>query len=529
MVGVPGRSKGCNTCIQRKIKCDQETPLCGNCRKSNRLCTGYKRKLGYIWVGESSPSELIESGVQDATITHQGRWKRGMRPSTSALTVYHGNNPAPSLVGSLPLYLCRCLSLNPILREQFHYLFLHDHLPAEIRNNVQPSNSIITPNYLVLLQGSVIQSPALEAILAAFFAAHVGRKNNDMKLVHQSRSMYVKGLALLQKAIDNPRTRLSDETLAACRTLYLYELLECPRGSGRNAYISHQRGAMELLRLRGPEASSSPLGHSIFLGLRGQAIIEGLSAHTTSFLSDPEWFEGPWKFIPKSPIDKLQDLLFDLSSTFRQLQLISPGMQPHEVHHELRSIVANALEVETRFTTVYNDLQSSVSGPLYWPELSTIQSPVDDEVNLGKVFPISFQFPTFFIAKSCTTYWSSSMAVHFLLSKTYRKLALIESFLGPRSVNDTAAPTLSSSAHLSSEHNDKFRAMAKNICQSVEYLLAEDMGDVGPLNLLPQLRGCRNTLQESAGSASLSREIRWIDGFLEQIQNRFSFPINSVV
>ncbi|PUU75460.1 hypothetical protein B9Z19DRAFT_926392, partial [Tuber borchii] len=45
MVGVPGRSKGCNTCRKRKIRCDQKRPECGNCIKSNRACAGYHRAV----------------------------------------------------------------------------------------------------------------------------------------------------------------------------------------------------------------------------------------------------------------------------------------------------------------------------------------------------------------------------------------------------------------------------------------------------------------------------------------------------
>src|SRR5947209_19728019 len=38
------------------------------------------------------------------------------------------------------------------------------------------------------------------------------------------------------------------------------------------AYISHQRGAMMLLQLRGPDACVSPLRHSLLLSLRTQTV-----------------------------------------------------------------------------------------------------------------------------------------------------------------------------------------------------------------------------------------------------------------
>ncbi|CAK7236075.1 hypothetical protein SBRCBS47491_009512 [Sporothrix bragantina] len=85
MVGVPGRSKGCNTCIQRKVKCDGGQPACGNCRKSNRLCTGYKRPVAFVM---SSNVSLAPESIEDpegGTITTQGRWRKRVRKTPKAL------------------------------------------------------------------------------------------------------------------------------------------------------------------------------------------------------------------------------------------------------------------------------------------------------------------------------------------------------------------------------------------------------------------------------------------------------------
>jgi hypothetical protein len=156
------------------------------------------------------------------------------------------------------------------LREQLQYTYLNYTLPAEMLDKSH-RKSIASRNWLLQLQETVIDSPALETMMAAFFAAQVGRKNNDLKLVRQSRSMYVKGLQRFQEALRSPQTRLSDETLAACMALSMYELTECPPGT-QSAYMTHLRGALTLLQLRGPDTCASPLGQSLFLGLRTQAV-----------------------------------------------------------------------------------------------------------------------------------------------------------------------------------------------------------------------------------------------------------------
>jgi hypothetical protein len=75
-----------------------------------------------------------------------------------------------------------------MFQQQLHYIYLEYNLPTEMLDKSCPA-SIVTRNWLLKLRDVPIQSPALEASIAAFFAAQVGRKNNDMDLVHQSRSL----------------------------------------------------------------------------------------------------------------------------------------------------------------------------------------------------------------------------------------------------------------------------------------------------------------------------------------------------
>ena len=214
-------------------------------------------------------ADLVESTCSrgEATITHQGRWRRTSKSQQLPLPTYQVADPQPTWADTPPSpSLGRQVSPSTALRQQHHYIFLNDLLPLEMLDKSRPK-SVNTVNYFLQLLDFEIQTPALETSMSAFFAARVGRKNNDMNLVQQSRSLYVGGVERLRRALSNPQTRLSDETLAACMVLSAYELTECPVGTLKT-YMDHQRGAMMLLQLRGPDASASPLGHSLFLGLR---------------------------------------------------------------------------------------------------------------------------------------------------------------------------------------------------------------------------------------------------------------------
>jgi hypothetical protein len=260
----------CNTPPSLKHRpqsqCDQQTPLCGNCRKSNRLCTGYKRKLGYVLSQDVSFPEDAGPAPDNTSIVHQGRWRK--KPANPQAQGYQDTHPlyqeaAPRLVGRL--------SGSAALTQQFHYLFLYYRLPKEILDSPHPREAV-SRNFILQLQGTVPESSALQTSMAAFLASQVGRENGDMDLVHRSRGLYVTALDHLQAALRSPRTRLSDETLAACMTLSLYELIECPGGPQGSSYMAHMRGALMLLQMRGPEACVSPLGHSLFLGIRSQTV-----------------------------------------------------------------------------------------------------------------------------------------------------------------------------------------------------------------------------------------------------------------
>ncbi|KAL2787551.1 hypothetical protein BJX66DRAFT_341083 [Aspergillus keveii] len=57
MVGVPGKSKGCNTCRRRKGGCDLQRPSCGQCHKSAIPCDGYARAKVWVNMNQDTGTE----------------------------------------------------------------------------------------------------------------------------------------------------------------------------------------------------------------------------------------------------------------------------------------------------------------------------------------------------------------------------------------------------------------------------------------------------------------------------------------
>ncbi|KAH8660227.1 hypothetical protein BX600DRAFT_513850 [Xylariales sp. PMI_506] len=534
MVGVPGRSKGCNTCVQRKIKCDQLTPTCGNCQKSNRLCTGYKRKLAYVFSKDVKLPELAGSNPEEATVVHHGRWRKAKAPQPAQTQLqlgellHHGGIVALSRIS-------RQVHSETAWRQQFHYLFLDYLAPSGVR---ELPRSVVSLNWLFQMQEGSIQSPALEASIAAFSAARIGRIYNDPDLVHQSRSVYMSCLERLRYALSNPQTRLSEETLAACVALSLYELTEATPG-GENAFAMHQRGAMSLLELRGASACASPLSHDIFLGLRSIAVTTSLINRSQTFLSRPEWNEEPWKVFPKTPFDKLTDQLLSIPPIHRQYDELRFENNINVLRDGLLEIIAKFRVINSKLRSIYRDFEISVSGPLYSPELSKIDSRLDN-AELGKVYPVSLYFPAFYVAQFTCTYWSAVMAVEIQLDEIYFRLAAaaeppISLSAPPSDAGDSdpsqpfAATTSDggNSGHFSAaecdrrarEHSATWKTMARNICQSTEFFLQPQYGGVGALTMLSFLGGCISCMQNSP--QEWSREIAWILDWIIDIKSRF--------
>lgn len=124
--------------------------------------------------------------------------------------------------------------------------------------------------------GQPLQSAALSLAVAK-----LGRDMSDDHITRQSLKLYVNGLHQVQAALFDTERMRSDETLAACMLLTMYEVIECP-SKARSGYLSHQNGCGRLVQLRGPEAHQEGLGHSLFLHFRYMAVSLSSSGRNTT-------------------------------------------------------------------------------------------------------------------------------------------------------------------------------------------------------------------------------------------------------
>lgn len=170
------------------------------------------------------------------------------------------------------------------MRQQFHCHYISGHIPIDVLEELHPKLTLPI-SWTLQLQHVHIQSPALALALTALFSARVGSCNNDENLVSQSHFMYTCALQELQKALISPCDRLSDETLATCIALLTYELTDRPTGPP-SGFPTHLKGAIALLKHRGPNSITSPLSFSLFLTLRSFSVSLPCQNHVCTQLTD---------------------------------------------------------------------------------------------------------------------------------------------------------------------------------------------------------------------------------------------------
>ncbi|KAK9319480.1 hypothetical protein V1517DRAFT_310695 [Lipomyces orientalis] len=339
-------------------QCGLQRPQCVQCTRSNRLCQGYDRDILFVPVQASSADK-----------------KTVMKSMFLELKRNSSHSPPTDQ----RLYHCLCPGLR-VAEGQKWFM-------------VGPTSAFL------------MRTKALETASFAISAAALGRVYNDTTLTNESLKLYTQGLRELQNALWNPKLMYDDEILAACLSLSLYEVMECP-GDAYSAYVSHCNGCMKLVEARGIDRHTSGLAHQLFVGFCSQAILLGLETKRPNFVSSPLWVQGPWKDCPKRVLDRLIDCL--ANSSIQTIARFGSGN--------------SGSLLGSKQGTVRN-LQTA--GSLYWPTLSEVQNAAYNPA-FGKVFPVAFQFQDLNTARTLMLYWSLAVMVWSGLCALYELITTIE-------------------------------------------------------------------------------------------------------
>lgn len=228
--------------------------------------------------------------------------------------------------------------------------------------------------------------------------------------------------------------------------------------------------------------------------------------------------EKPWCFIPKSPADRLWDRLAEIIVVHSKIDnaVYASNIDNTSLRDDLESVLADCHDLESALRNLHRDFESTVSGPLYWSELSRLEingTPRNEDE--GNLFPVSSHFSSFIVTQFTLTYWSGTMVLYRQLANTYQHLAVFDALY----------------SHRCRDATDTIYVMVTNICQSFEYLTQSRMGGMGLLAIISPLRAAQSALKNVAvlRNEDLSREADCVTGLIGRTYRRFNFDINLVL
>ncbi|KAL2814826.1 hypothetical protein BJX63DRAFT_192432 [Aspergillus granulosus] len=326
MVGVPGRSKACVTCLKRKKRCDLEKPFCGTCRKARVECGGYHRPRIFINnTVDDHNKQLIKK--ERGTGTGLSLRLRSSRSNDSDSSETDSNRSSPDSGSDIALLMSLARSA---YQTKYMDLWWRLYLP-----NGQRLPKIVTSNamggWLDAIHELHFKEPVLEKALVAMSVTAVGKQEDDPYLKEEGKRMYGKALQSMAVAMKDPKRATSDGILTAVRLFSFYESLF---GQSKNtaeqaqSWQVHNAGDLALIASRSPYSFVSGYAHQLFCDGRTHLTMSCLRRRKRLFLADPEWKTIPWLKHEKTPRDHLIDVVMDMTALFEDTDIMKACPDP---------------------------------------------------------------------------------------------------------------------------------------------------------------------------------------------------------
>ncbi|KAI1076029.1 hypothetical protein F5B20DRAFT_573135 [Whalleya microplaca] len=318
MGGVP-RSKGCGTCRRKKIKCDEQRPSCGQCRKGVRVCEGYDRPLTFKNQYPTNYSYELENDDHGLRFNNKSLIDRhaldqiqASRELTEAKPICQKSTRSKRLsrnivlnksqlrkrqLHSNTLSLPRCLSSQLIYIDQILGDFLDNCLPLSSSQEVPLS----WLRNVVSMDKEVDSLPLAMAALAVGWAGHV---DSNPELID-------KGLQLYNAAVIQLRVEVQDrsplQVLATSVICTVYELFEFGSEAGCG-WLCHMAGIAATLRAIGPEKIATEPYLQIYGFCRIIYVVHGIKRRRRICAGSPMWAYIPYQHCSKSEFQQFLDL-----------------------------------------------------------------------------------------------------------------------------------------------------------------------------------------------------------------------------
>ncbi|KAI1640989.1 hypothetical protein F4809DRAFT_293972 [Biscogniauxia mediterranea] len=320
MVGVPGRSKACNTCRRRRVRCDETKPLCHRCAKGGFECLGYERPTQWRHTSTAplpTPDPPSSEAKQRLALVLMG-----VSPTRQIdLTAFRGD-------------MCVAYMSQNFVWKSYGTLWLDQAAAGKLGDlSLQATNALSQLSFGlysnmqdVELMGASLYGKCLRALAEELGKApSIGCKGHELIIPILVLMM----LASIQK-----------DKIAA---------------------VFHLKAVAKVLLLCGPEEFQQQPLRNAFEAARCTLLIASLFSRRRLFLEDERWQNIPWAPAPseKSSQSHLIDIFLVIPGLLEDHgRIASPGFDSygestdpylfsnkHSTHHAaLRDRVSNQLE-----------------------------------------------------------------------------------------------------------------------------------------------------------------------------------------
>ncbi|KUJ08919.1 uncharacterized protein LY89DRAFT_658682 [Mollisia scopiformis] len=239
---MPFPSRGCRTCKQRRVKCDEARPICNRCQRAKIVCHTVKDEGSFVFLDEN--------------VYAAGRKKRPRGPNVNfGTTTSQGVlSPQMSTQFSQNCSVPRTLSI-PVGEQALTYYF-HHYVDAP-----QSLSGIMDGHVKGAMIDGCYSQPGSILSLAIFAISHAtfGRARKSHASLAVASTKYSKALTKTNLALRNDSKAMNDKVLLAMMLLSYYEnsvtgkISTSPSQSIQTVASQsfyHLEGAMAILKLR---------------------------------------------------------------------------------------------------------------------------------------------------------------------------------------------------------------------------------------------------------------------------------------
>ncbi|KAI0110409.1 hypothetical protein GGR51DRAFT_90790 [Nemania sp. FL0031] len=288
MVGVPGRSKGCNTCRQRRVKCTEEKPICSRCTRGGFTCRGYVRDI--VWhhtTAEPSAESSTQVTLGRLVVVERPKPNSKTKGKAEARTAARTQAPAPSLPSQISLAafqddLCFAFIFSNFVWRGYGASWLHQSAQG--------------------LLGEL----AFDSV-KSLAEINFGKSQKSYQTEIQGRVKYGTVLRrMVERLGDGQKNKLWELIIPI-----LLLLMHNTTLSNQSATLFHLKAMSEILSACGPQMFLHQPLRDAFEAARATLVMGSMLTHKRVFMDDPTWHNGPYTLVPQSkePQSYLLDIL----------------------------------------------------------------------------------------------------------------------------------------------------------------------------------------------------------------------------